>query len=476
MKKIPILFNITLFISAILFSLGMSWNSSLFLNKTSSELNIPSLAPMLEKVMPAVVSINIEGTAPIREIHSSKKFEPFWSDDSPFCHSKSPFYSSPLCRGISSKYSDQENFRALGSGVIINAEKGYVVTNSHVVDHANKIVVFLHDGTRYEAKVIGKDPHSDIALIKLKNTKKLIAIKLGNSDLLRVGDYTIAIGNPYGLGDTVTSGIISALGRSGLNIEHYENFIQTDAAINRGNSGGALVNLKGELIGINTAILAPEGGNIGIGFAIPGNMVKNITEQIALYGKVRRGELGVIGTELNSQLARAMKLNTQRGAFIGQVIPNSAAEKAGIKAGDVIIYFNKKPVYSFSSLRAEISALPVNTKLELGILRNKKIKFIFLELRNRIQNKVESASLFSGIEGANLSNCIFHKMKGVLVEYVKVGTSAYHIGFKKGDVIVSVNQNNIFDVEGLRDISETKSSVLVFKIKRGNIDIYLVAQ
>lgn len=476
MKKLSFLLQITLFLSAISLSVGMSWSSILPMHKMSSELNLPSLAPMLEKVMPAVVSINIEGSAPVRNVHLSKKFEPFWSKDSPFCRSRSPFFSSPLCNVISGGCSDQKHFRALGSGVIINAEKGYVVTNNHVIDHANRIMVFLNDGTKYEAKVLGKDSRSDIALIKLKNTKNLISIKLGDSDLLRVGDYTIAIGNPYGLGETVTSGIISALGRSGLNIENYENFIQTDAAINRGNSGGALINLKGELIGINTAILAPEGGNIGIGFAIPGNMVKNLTEQMSLYGKVKRGELGIIGTELNSQLAKVMKLNTKRGAFISQVIPNSAAEKAGIQAGDVIIYYNRKPVNSFSALRAEISSLPVNTKLELGILRNAKIKSITVELQNRIQNKVESATLLSDIAGANLSNYIFNGIKGVRIDNVKKNTAAHHIGFRKGDVIIGVNKNNVSDIEGLRDSVRTGYSVLVFKIKRNNTDIYLVLQ
>ncbi|CAL4042770.1 serine endoprotease DegP [Buchnera aphidicola] len=476
MKKFPIVLKTIFFLPVFLFSLGMSWNSMLSSNKNDSEFNLPSLAPMLEKVMPSVVSINIEGTTSIRGAHLSQKFEPFWSKDSPFCQRRSPFFSSPLCQLTSGRHSTQEKFRALGSGVIINAEKGYVVTNNHVIDHANKIIVFLHDGTRYEAKVIGKDSRSDIALIKLNNTKNLISIKLGDSDLLRVGDYTIAIGNPYGLGETVTSGIISALGRSGLNTENYEDFIQTDAAINRGNSGGALVNLKGELIGINTAILAPEGGNIGIGFAIPGNMVKSLTEQIALYGKVKRGELGIIGTELNSQLATVMKIDTQRGAFISQVIPNSAAEREGIKAGDVIIGFNKKPVYSFSSLRAELSAFPVNTKIELVVLRNKKIKLIIVELQNHIQNKVKSSSLFAGIEGADLSNYVFNGVKGVYIDDVKIGTAAYHIGFKKGDIIVEVNKNDILDVSGLRDIFETKSSVFVFKVKRSDMDIYLFLQ
>ncbi len=227
------------------------------------------------------------------------------------------------------------------------------MTNNHVVDNATTIKVQLSDGRRFDAKVVGKDPRSDIALIQIQEPKNLTAIKLADSDALRVGDYTVAIGNPFGLGETVTSGIVSALGRSGLNVENYENFIQTDAAINRGNSGGALVNLNGELIGINTAILAPDGGNIGIGFAIPSNMVKNLTEQMVKYGQVKRGELGIMGTELNSELAKAMKVDAQRGAFVSQVMPGSAAAKAGIKAGDVITSLNGKAISSFAALRAQ---------------------------------------------------------------------------------------------------------------------------
>ena len=219
---------------------------------------------MLEKVMPSVVSINVEGSTTVNTPRMPQQFQQFFGEDSPFCQDGSPFQGSPMCQGGEQPGPDgqpqgtQQKFQALGAGVVIDATKGYVVTNNHVVDNANKIQVQLSDGRRFDAKVIGKDPRSDIALIQLKDFKNLTAIKMADSDQLRVGDYTVAIGNPYGLGETATSGIVSALGRSGLNIENYENFIQTDAAINRGNSGGALVNLNGELIGINTAILAPD--------------------------------------------------------------------------------------------------------------------------------------------------------------------------------------------------------------------------
>lgn len=313
----------TLVLSALALSIGLAMGpvSSAIAAETasSSSQQLPSLAPMLEKVMPSVVSINVEGSTQVSNAGARgvpPQFQQFFGDDSPFCQDGSPFQGSPMCQGGPNSGGgapSKQDFRALGSGVIIDAAKGYVVTNNHVVDNADKISVKLSDGRSYDAKVIGKDPRTDIALLQLKDAKNLTAIKIADSDQLRVGDYTVAIGNPYGLGETVTSGIVSALGRSGLNVENYENFIQTDAAINRGNSGGALINLNGELIGINTAILAPDGGNIGIGFAIPSNMVKNLTSQMVEFGQVKRGELGIMGTELNSELAKAMNVDAQKG-------------------------------------------------------------------------------------------------------------------------------------------------------------------
>ncbi len=478
MKKSAITSSQVILILTLLLSFGMFWSdvAPTTKNSTVSKEIYPSLAPMLEKVMPSVISINIEGSTIVRTSRLPHQFQPFFGDNSPFCQGNSPFRHSPFCRVNPDSDSTNEKFRALGSGVIINADKGYAVTNNHVVEHANKIQVQLSDGRRYEAQIIGKDPRSDIALIQLKNANNLSAIKIADSDSLRVGDYTVAIGNPYGLGETVTSGIISALGRSGLNIEHYENFIQTDAAINRGNSGGALVNLNGELIGINTAILAPDGGNIGIGFAIPGNMVKNLTAQMVQFGQVRRGELGIIGMELNSDLAQIMKINAQKGTFVSRVLPNSSAFEAGIKAGDIIISLNKKPVSSFSALRAEISSLPVATKMELGIFREGKIKNIIVELKHSIKNSLNSENIYIGIEGVDLSNYVSNEQKGVKVENVKLNTPAFKIGFKKDDIIIAVNQQLTSNLEELKKILDTKPKILVFSVKRGNDSIYLVSE
>ncbi|EKN4031008.1 serine endoprotease DegP [Yersinia enterocolitica] len=474
----------TLVLSALALSIGLAMGpvSSVVAAETasSSSQQLPSLAPMLEKVMPSVVSINVEGSAQVSNAGGiPPQFQPFFGDDSPFCQDGSPFQGSPMCQGGPGSKGgapSKQDFRALGSGVIIDAAKGYVVTNNHVVDNATKINVKLSDGRSYEAKVIGKDPRTDIALLQLKDAKNLTAIKIADSDQLRVGDYTVAIGNPYGLGETVTSGIVSALGRSGLNVENYENFIQTDAAINRGNSGGALINLNGELIGINTAILAPDGGNIGIGFAIPSNMVKNLTSQMVEFGQVKRGELGIMGTELNSELAKAMKVDAQKGAFISQVLPKSAAAKAGIKAGDVIVSMNGKAINSFAGFRAEIGTLPVGSKMTLGLLRDGKPVNVEVTLEQSSQTQVDSGNLYTGIEGAELSNSDVNGKKGVKVDSVKPGTAAARIGLKKGDVIMGVNQQPVQNLGELRKILDTKPSVLALSIQRGDTSLYLLMQ
>ncbi|MBF1994254.1 serine endoprotease DegP [Serratia symbiotica] len=468
-----------LILSALTFSMAMGPLKASAADTTfSSSQPLPSLAPMLEKVMPSVVSINVEGSTTVNTPRMPPQFQQFFGEDSPFCRNGSPFQGSPLCQvgPDGQQQGTQQNFQALGAGVVIDAAKGYVVTNNHVVDNANKIQVKLSDGRRYDAKVIGKDMRSDIALLQLKDFKNLTAIKMADSDQLRVGDYAIAIGNPYGLGETATSGIVSALGRSGLNIENYENFIQTDAAINRGNSGGALVNLNGELIGINTAILAPDGGNIGIGFAIPSNMVKNLTAQMVEYGQVKRGELGIKGTELNSELAKAMKIDAQRGAFVNEVVPKSSAAKAGIKAGDVIVTINGKAISSFASFRAEIGTLPIGSKMALGIIRDGKPMTLDATLEQSTQTQIESGNIYTGIEGAELSNTQIGAQKGIKVDNVKDGSAAARIGLKKGDVILGVNQQPIQNLGELRKMLDSSPPVLALNIQRGENKLYLLMQ
>ena len=376
-------------------------------------------------------------------------------------------------RGLNTSAHNQLEIRTLGSGVIMD-ERGYIITNKHVINDADQIIVALQDGRVFEALLVGSDSLTDLAVLKINATGGLPVIPINRKRTPHIGDVVLAIGNPYNLGQTITQGIISATGRIGLNPSGRQNFLQTDASINHGNSGGALVNLNGELIGINTAILAPDGGNIGIGFAIPSNMVKNLTSQMVQYGQVKRGELGILGTELNSELAKAMKVDAQRGAFVSQVMPNSSAAKAGIKAGDVITSLNGKPISSFAALRAEVGSMPIGSKVTLGLLRDGKPVNVSLELQQSSQNQVDSSTIFSGIEGAEMSNK--GADKGVVVNNVKANSPAARIGLKKGDVIMGANQQPVKNIAELRKILESKPSVLALNIQRGDTSLYLLMQ
>lgn len=412
----------------------------------------PSLAPMLKNVIPSVVNISISGkkqVGPAIEIPDEFKF-------------MFPELNRPT----------QREFRALGSGVIVDKDKGYVVTNFHVVDGADEIKVALSDGREFKAKKIGADPHTDLALLQLINAKNLTQIQLGDSDSLQVGDFAVAIGNPFGLGQTVTSGIISALGRTGLNIENVENFIQTDAAINSGNSGGALVDLDGKLIGINTAILGPNGGNIGIGFAIPSNMVKTIVAQLSKYGEVKRAQLGVVGTELNSDLAQSFGYDKNSGAFVNEVVKGGPAEKAGIKPGDIITSINGKEINSFGELRAKIATIAAGEKVELGIFRNGKQLTMTTTLSPATEQQVSDASeLSEAFNGATLANA---PKGGVEVKDIDKRSPAAMIGLKPGDIIVGVNRNEVKSIKDLKkQLEKGKGKVNAIQIARGQSTIFI---
>lgn len=419
---------------------------------------LPSLAPMLEQVTPAVVSIAVEGKQVSRQ-QIPESFRYFFGPDFP------------------AEQTRERPFRGLGSGVIINAEKGHIVTNYHVINGADKIKVQLHDGREYDAELIGGDQMSDIALLKLDKYKNLTQIKVADSDKLRVGDFSVAIGNPFGLGQTVTSGIVSALGRSGLNIENFENFIQTDAAINSGNSGGALVNLRGELIGINTAILGPNGGNVGIGFAIPSNMMTNLTDQILEFGEVKRGMLGVQGGEVTSELAEALGYDATHGAFVSQVVPDSAADKAGLQAGDIIVSINQKDIATFGELRAKIATLGAGKKVEIGIIRDGKSKTYDVVLGEAGDSKTKADKLHDGLQGAELTNTTSEdSVQGVKVTNVEKGSSAEAYQIQTGDIILGVNRQRVRNLGELRSILEKKPSVLALNVQRGDRTIYLVVR
>ncbi|MFC5078687.1 Periplasmic serine endoprotease DegP precursor [Vibrio thalassae] len=419
---------------------------------------LPSLAPMLEKVTPAVVSIAVEGTQVSRQ-SLPEQYRFFFGPDFP------------------TEQLQERPFRGLGSGVVVDADKGYIVTNYHVINGAEEIRIKLHDGKEYDAELVGGDEMSDVALLKVDDAKNLTEIKIADSDQLRVGDFTVAIGNPFGLGQTVTSGIVSALGRSGLNLENFENFIQTDAAINSGNSGGALVNLKGELIGINTAILGPNGGNVGIGFAIPSNMMKSLTEQIIEYGEVKRGMLGVQGGEVTSELAEALGYDSSKGAFVSQVVPDSAADKAGLEAGDIIISVNGKNISTFSELRAKVATLGAGKTIKLGIVRDGKEKSFDVTLTEAAKTITKADKLHEGLTGAEFANTDKNDpVEGVKVKSVAEGSPAAQYQLEQGDIIIGVNRSRVKNVGELRKILEKKPGVLALNIQRGDRTIYLVVR
>ncbi|MDX5629486.1 MULTISPECIES: serine endoprotease DegQ [unclassified Brenneria] len=455
MKKKSLLFNaLAMSISLSLLSLPMA--HAALPAVVPGQQQLPSLAPMLEKVLPAVVSVHIEGT----RTQNQRIPEEF------------KFFFGP---NIPQDKQSARPFAGLGSGVIINAAKGYVLTNNHVINNADKIRVQLNDGREYEAKLIGRDEQSDIALIQLVDAKNLVEVKMADSDRLRVGDFAVAVGNPFGLGQTATSGIISALGRSGLNLEGLENFIQTDASINRGNSGGALVNLNGELIGINTAILAPGGGNIGIGFAIPSNMAQNLAQQLVEFGEVRRGVLGIRGSEMTSEMAKAFKVDVQRGAFVSEVLPQSAAAKAGIKAGDVLTSLDGKPIGSFAELRAKIGTTAPGKTVKVGLLRDGKPLEVSVVLDNSSTTTTSAETLYPALQGASLTNGqLKDGGKGIQIDNVVKDSPAAQLGLQKGDIIVGVNRERVENITQLRKILEAKPSVLALNIVRGDDTIYLL--
>jgi Do/DeqQ family serine protease len=433
-------------------SVSLVSNASLpYLSTDKGE--VPSLAPMLDKATPAIVSISVEGTQISRQ-RVPEMFKHFF--------------------GGTDEQVQERPFKGLGSGVIIDAKKGYVVTNNHVVDNADEIIVKLTDGREFKAKKLGADEQSDIALLKIE-PDALAAMPLADSDDLRVGDFVVAIGNPFGLNQTVTSGIVSALGRSGLNIGGYENFIQTDAAINRGNSGGALVSLRGELVGINTAIFGPNGGNVGIGFAIPSNMMKSLVDQIIEFGEVRRGLLGIMGQDIDSGLSDAMKLDVNQGAFVSEVQPDSAAEKGGIQAGDIITEINGRSVVSFQELRAKVASKGAGTQLELTVLRKGKREKINVVLGDATQNVVVAKEIHPALEGATLTNGKSEQgSNGVVISNIESRSPASRIGLQDGDVIIGINRKKVDNLVQLRTELESAKGVIALNVKRGISSLYLV--
>lgn len=423
----------------------------------------PTLSVLLEGVTPAVVNISVTGK-------SQMQANPLFDD--PFFRR---FFGAP----------DQgpavpRQRQSVGSGVIVDAKKGFVLTNHHVIANAEEVTVTLQDRRRFKAEVVGSDSGTDVALLKI-DADRLTALEIGDSSKLKVGDFVVAIGNPFGLGQTVTSGIVSALGRSGLNIEGYEDFIQTDASINPGNSGGALVDLAGRLVGINTAIIAPAGGNVGIGFAVPTHMVQGVMKQLLEYGEVRRGRLGVTIQDLTPELAEALDLDTIEGAIVTQVEPNSAAERAGIKAGDVITSVDDNEVAGSAALRNLIGLMRVGEEVDIRLLRDGRSRTVEAEIAEAEASALDGAQTIPRLNGAEFRNLDrdhpqFSKVRGVLVAQVDAGSPAWRNGLREGDIVLSVNRRPVASVEAFAAALDATGRAVALSVLRGNARLFLVIQ
>jgi len=418
---------------------------------------LPSLAPMLERSMPAVVNISTSTNVNTQE---------------------NPLMNDPVFRhffGIPNQPRRQQQRNSLGSGVIVNKEEGYVLTNNHVIDKADKITVTLSDGRQLNAKLIGTDPEADVAIIQIP-ADNLTALSIADSNQLKVGDFVVAIGNPFGLGQTVTSGIVSALGRSGLGIEGYEDFIQTDASINPGNSGGALVNLRGEFIGMNTAILAPNGGNVGIGFAIPSNMAMTIMESLVQHGEVRRGLLGVTTQDLTPELVKAFNLQSQHGAVISRVETGSSAEKAGIEPGDIIVAVNGQAIKNGSSqIRTAIGLLQVGDTATIEVIRGGERLSFQAVIGKPKRQELAGDKLHPLLKGVSLIATPKGQLEGVELEKVSQSSHAWKAGLRPGDVIVSVNRYRIRNIDELKQVVDPRSALLI-NLQRGGDAFFVVLQ
>ena len=374
----------------------------------------------------------------------------------------------------------QRELQSLGSGVIVDAAQGFIVTNEHVIRGAQQISVSLHDGRTLDAKLIGADPDTDIAVIQV-TADNLVSVVLADSEALRVGDFVVAIGNPFGLGQTATSGIVSALGRSGLGIEDYEDFIQTDASINTGNSGGALVNLRGELVGINTAILAPSGGNVGIGFAIPSNMTKNVMGQLLAYGKVRRGLLGVAMQDVTPALAKAFGLGEASGSVIVRVQDNSPAAMVGLQPGDVIVAINQEAITNMSDAHNALGLAQVGQLMRLEVIRDGQRILLEANMVERTDQAVDGATLHDRLTGATFTDIdvgspLYGRIEGVAVAEVATGSVAQRTGLRDDDVITAANRVRVKTLEDFRQVLARSGRTLMLRVQRGSSSVFLLIQ
>ena len=431
---------------------------------------MPSLAPMIRRVSPAVVSIGTRGT--VREQGRNPLL------DDPFFRR---FFNAPPDGGVR-----ERPFQSAGSGVIADAAKGYIITNAHVVENAREITVTLLDERELTAKLVGSDPRTDIAIIQIE-AAGLTQVTIGDSDRLEPGDYVAAIGNPFGLQHSVSYGIVSALGRSGMNPDGFESLIQTDASINPGNSGGALVNLRGELVGINNMILSGSGGNIGIGFAIPANMARSVMDQLIRFGSVKRGQLGVTLAPLTQDIAQALGLPVTSGALVTQVLRDSAAARAGLRAGDVVTTLNGRTVKSSAEFRNVIGLLRVGDKVDVGVLREGRALKLTASVADAAgtaptaaaatgaAGQVAPGALHRGFEGATLEDAADG---GIAVRVLTPGSAAAASGLRVGDVVLSANGARVArrsDLVTASTAAAARGGTLVLQVRRnGELAIVLL--
>ena len=421
---------------------------------------VPTLAPMLKQVLPAVVNIRTSGTVEAQ--------------------GQNPLLNDPFFRrffGVPNQPQERET-QSIGSGVIVDSAKGYILTNAHVVAGADSIKIILNDLREIDAKLIGADAETDVAVLKVED-QGLSSLRIANSDNLEIGDFVVAIGNPFGLGQTVTSGIVSALGRT-TQLGGYQDFIQTDASINPGNSGGALVNLRGELVGINSQIVSRSGGNIGIGFSIPINLARVAMDQLIEYGDVQRGKLGIIGQPLTPELAKAFGLKDSQGALIAQVLPDTPAEKAGLKAEDIILEINGKEVRNFNQLRNEVGLMRVGEKVKLVVLRDGRRKRITAEIGSDVAATSAGAQVHPRLQGAGFGpiapeHPLAGKIEGVMVQDIEPRSPAARAGLRPGDVITSVNRKPVSNVQQFSELADG-SGQLLLHIRRGNGALFILVQ
>jgi serine protease DegQ len=419
---------------------------------------LPTLAPMIDRVTPAVVNINTKTRVQVRD----------------------PFFDDPVFRRFFNM-PDQPRERvqqSLGSGVIVDAAKGYVLTNNHVTQGADDIDVTLHDNRTVKAKVIGSDPDTDLTVLQIP-AERLDAVPLADSKNLRVGDFVVAIGNPFGLGQTVTSGIVSALDRTGLG-RGYQKFIQTDASINPGNSGGALVNLRGELVGINSMIFSPSGASVGIGFAIPSDLAADVMRQLVSYGEVRRGALGVDTQDITPELARMLSISATKGAVVTRVRSGTPAAEAGLKPGDVVTALNGKAIVSRQDLHNMEGLTPVDTAVTLSVLRDGKPLNLSMTLKISETSKASGLDLDPRLAGVQLADLAENQRRsgisGTAVKSVVKSSRAFASGLRAGDVIVGINQQDLESTADLAEALSRKPRQIMLTVVRGQSAFYLLLQ